>query len=115
VSEKILSVRDLQVSFETRRGLVRAVNGMNFDLNRGETLGIVGESGSGKSVSMNAVMGLLRDKNVKISGEVIFNGSNLLSKSDERDAIDTWQRNSNGISRSNDCINSGIYSWLAYS
>ena len=83
VSEKILIVRDLRVSFETRRGIVKAVNGLSFDLSRGETLGIVGESGSGKSVSMNAVMGLLRDQNVKVSGEVIFNGSNLLSKSDE--------------------------------
>ena len=83
MSEKILSVRDLRVSFETRRGIVKAVNGLSFDLNRGETLGIVGESGSGKSVSMNAVMGLLRDQNVKVSGEVIFKGANLLTKSDE--------------------------------
>ena len=83
MSEKILSVRDLRVSFETRRGIVKAVNGLSFDLSRGETLGIVGESGSGKSVSMNAVMGLLRDQNVKVSGEVIFKGANLLTKSDE--------------------------------
>ena len=83
MSEKILSVRDLRVSFETRRGIVKAVNGLSFDLSRGETLGIVGESGSGKSVSMNAVMGLLRDQSVKVSGEVIFKGANLLTKSDE--------------------------------
>ena len=77
MSEKILSVNDLRVTFETRRGLVKAVNGLSFEINRGETLGIVGESGSGKSVSMNAVMGLLRDSNVTITGEVLFKGQNL--------------------------------------
>ena len=81
-SEKLLEVRDLKVSFDTRRGEVRAVNGLSFELAKGETLGIVGESGSGKSVSMNAVMGLLRDSNVRISGEVYFNGENLLQKDD---------------------------------
>jgi len=81
-SEKLLEVRDLKVSFDTRRGEVRAVNGLSFELAKGETLGIVGESGSGKSVSMNAVMGLLRDSNVRISGDVFFNGENLLQKND---------------------------------
>ena len=83
VSEKILCVNDLRVTFETRRGLVKAVNGLSFEINRGETLGIVGESGSGKSVSMNAVMGLLRDSNVTITGEVLFKGQNLFVKNDE--------------------------------
>jgi len=62
---------------------VRAVNDLSFSLNKGQTLGIVGESGSGKSVSMNAVMGLLRDANAKISGEVFFNGTDLLKRDDE--------------------------------
>ncbi|MSX62667.1 MAG: ATP-binding cassette domain-containing protein, partial [Actinobacteria bacterium] len=57
VSEKLLDVKNLHVTFETRRGDVRAVNDLSFSLGKGETLGIVGESGSGKSVSMNAVMG----------------------------------------------------------
>ena len=82
VSEKLLEVKDLHVTFETRRGDVRAVDGLNFSLKKGETLGIVGESGSGKSVSMNAVMGLLRDANVKITGEVSFNGKDLLGMGD---------------------------------
>jgi peptide/nickel transport system ATP-binding protein len=82
VSEKLLEVKDLHVTFETRRGDVRAVDGLNFSLNKGQTLGIVGESGSGKSVSMNAVMGLLRDANVKITGEVSFNGRDLLGMGD---------------------------------
>jgi len=83
VSEKLLDVKNLHVTFETRRGNVRAVNDLSFSLNKGETLGIVGESGSGKSVSMNAVMGLLRDANAKISGEVFFNGKDLLKQNDE--------------------------------
>jgi peptide/nickel transport system ATP-binding protein len=83
VSEKLLEVKNLHVTFETRRGDVRAVNDLSFSLNKGETLGIVGESGSGKSVSMNAVMGLLRDVNAKISGEVFFNGIDLLKRDDE--------------------------------
>jgi peptide/nickel transport system ATP-binding protein len=82
VSEKLLEVKDLHVTFETRRGDVRAVDGLNFSLNKGQTLGIVGESGSGKSVSMNAVMGILRDANVKITGEVSFNGRDLLGMGD---------------------------------
>jgi len=83
VSEKLLEVKNLHVTFETRRGDVRAVNDLSFSLNKGQTLGIVGESGSGKSVSMNAVMGLLRDANAKISGEVFFNGTDLLKRDDE--------------------------------
>ena len=83
MSEKLLEVKNLHVTFETRRGDVRAVNDLSFLLNKGQTLGIVGESGSGKSVSMNAVMGLLRDANAKISGEVFFNGTDLLKRDDE--------------------------------
>jgi peptide/nickel transport system ATP-binding protein len=84
VAEKLLSVEDLNVTFSTRRGLVKAVNHLSFSLGKGETLGIVGESGSGKSVSMNAVMGLVRDSNVNISGSVKFNGVDLLTQSDDQ-------------------------------
>ena len=83
-NQNILEVKDLHVSFDTRRGEVRAVNGLSFEVKAGETLGIVGESGSGKSVSMSAVMGLVRDANVRISGEVLFKGENLLARSDEQ-------------------------------
>ena len=84
MAEKLLSVEDLNVTFSTRRGLVKAVNHLSFSLGKGETLGIVGESGSGKSVSMNAVMGLVRDSNVNISGSVKFNGIDLLTQSDDQ-------------------------------
>ena len=83
VLNNLLEVKNLHVTFNTRRGLVRAVNDLSFELKKGQTLGIVGESGSGKSVSMNAVMGLLRDSNATISGEVFFNGEDLLKKNDD--------------------------------
>jgi peptide/nickel transport system ATP-binding protein len=83
VAEKLLEVKNLCVSFKTRKGVVRAVNNLSFSINHGEVLGIVGESGSGKSVSMSAVMGLIKDENAEITGEVLFNGEDLLKKSDE--------------------------------
>ena len=83
MSENLLEVKNLHVSFQTRRGIVRAVNDLSLTVKKGETLGIVGESGSGKSVSMNAVMGLLRDSNATTTGEVFFNGEDLLKKNDD--------------------------------
>jgi peptide/nickel transport system ATP-binding protein len=79
----LLEVRDLTVHFETDDGLVKAVDGVSYTVDRGQTLGIVGESGSGKSVSSLTVMGLTRAKNAHISGEVIFEGKDLLKASDE--------------------------------
>jgi peptide/nickel transport system ATP-binding protein len=80
--EPLLSVRDLTVHFETEDGVVKAVDGVSYDVHRGRALGIVGESGSGKSVSSLTVMGLTRQKNARISGEVIFEGRDLLRASD---------------------------------
>ncbi|MGH3690672.1 MAG: ABC transporter ATP-binding protein [Microbacterium sp.] len=77
----VLSVRDLRVSFASEAGRVDAVRGVSFDLEAGKTLGIVGESGSGKSVTSLAVMGLL-DENAKISGSIMFDGQELLGKTD---------------------------------
>ena len=57
--EKVLTVRDLSITFSTTAGPVHAIRGVNLDLYRGETLAIVGESGSGKSVTVKAVMGIL--------------------------------------------------------
>ena len=77
-TEILLDVRNLTVEFPTREGVVHAVSGLSYALRRGETLGIVGESGSGKSVSSLAVMGLLNPARTTISGEIVFEGTDLL-------------------------------------
>lgn len=71
-NEKILSIRDLSISFKTSQGSVDAIRGVELDLHRGETLAIVGESGSGKSVTMKAVMGILSGNGVINSGTIDF-------------------------------------------
>jgi oligopeptide transport system ATP-binding protein len=76
----ILEVRDLRPYFGTEDGLVKAVDGIEFELKRGETLGIVGESGSGKSVTNLSIIRLIPDPPGKIvSGEVIFDGEDILA------------------------------------
>lgn len=76
----ILSVSDLRTYFQTEDGVVKAVDGVSFELKKGETLGIVGESGSGKSVTNLSVMRLIPQPPGKIvSGEVIFNGTDVRS------------------------------------
>jgi len=75
----LLEVKDLRTYFETDDGLVKAVDGISFQLQRGETLGIVGESGSGKSVTNLSILRLVPDPPGKIAGgEVIFNGQDIL-------------------------------------
>jgi len=79
----LLEVRDLSVSFDTDDGVVHAVDGVTYTVDRGESLGIVGESGSGKTVSSLTVMGLTRFQRARVSGEVVFDGRRLLEVSDE--------------------------------
>jgi peptide/nickel transport system ATP-binding protein len=74
-----LQVNDLSVAFPTEDGLVRAVDGVSFSLEKGKTLAVVGESGSGKSVTAQAVMGLINRKAAKISGEIWLDGQDLLA------------------------------------
>jgi peptide/nickel transport system ATP-binding protein len=75
----LLEIRDLQVSFATRDGVVHAVDGVSLSVDRGRTLGVVGESGSGKSVTALTVMGLTRLPNATISGQVLLDGVDLLA------------------------------------
>ena len=81
----ILSVRDLRVSLYTRRGEGKAVDGVTFDLYRGETLGLVGESGCGKSLTALSVVGLHPQPPARIvAGEVLFDGVNLVQLTSEQ-------------------------------
>jgi oligopeptide/dipeptide ABC transporter ATP-binding protein len=81
--EALLSVDDLKVRFATEDGVVRAVDGVSFELKPGEILGIVGESGCGKSVTAQTIMGLTRSPNSTIEGAVRFHGKDLVSASEE--------------------------------
>lgn len=75
---KILQVKDLELSFHTFAGEVKAIRGVNFDLNKGETLAIVGESGSGKSVTTKSIMRLLPESSSEFkNGEILFDGKDL--------------------------------------
>ena len=74
----LLTVTDLRAYFHTRNGIYRAVDGVNFSVDRGETLGIVGESGSGKSVTCYSIMGLIPSPPGRIeSGTAMFDGVDL--------------------------------------
>jgi peptide/nickel transport system ATP-binding protein len=79
LTEPVLTVRDLEVSFRTEDEHVRAVRGVNFDLAPGEILGLVGESGCGKSTVAMALTALNRSRSATLSGSVMFGGRNVLS------------------------------------
>lgn len=83
MSEKILEVKNLTVSFQTEDGIVHAVENVSYSVAKGKTLAIVGESGSGKSVSSLALMGLLNSSKATITGEVKFAGQDLISADPE--------------------------------
>ncbi len=79
MTEPLLEVRELSVSFRTEDGLVRAVDNVSFSVGRGEVLGVLGESGSGKSVTMMSVLRLIRDPNAVFAGEVFYKGRDLMT------------------------------------
>jgi peptide/nickel transport system ATP-binding protein/oligopeptide transport system ATP-binding protein len=83
VSEHLLEVDDLRVSFRTEDGVVQAVDGVSFTVDRGEVLAIVGESGSGKSVSAMTLMGLTRGPNARFAGRALFEGRDVVTASEE--------------------------------
>ncbi len=85
VAENLLEVRDLRTHFRTEEGVVKAVDGIGFELGRGKTLGIVGESGCGKSVASLSIMRLIPNPPGKIvSGSIVFEGEDLLGKSEKQ-------------------------------
>ncbi|MCX5601805.1 ABC transporter ATP-binding protein [Streptomyces phaeochromogenes] len=81
--ESFLSVRDLRVRFSTEDGIVKAVDGLSFDVERGKTLGIVGESGSGKSVTNLTVLGLHNPKTSTVEGEIVLDGKELVTATEK--------------------------------
>ena len=81
--DKKLQVNNLQISFRTQGGIVKAVRNISFDLHKGETLAIVGESGSGKSVTSKAIMGILAGNSIVEGGEILYDGQDLLKISEE--------------------------------
>jgi peptide/nickel transport system ATP-binding protein len=80
----LLEVNDLKTYFQTDDGIVKAVDGVSFSVDKGKTLGIVGESGSGKSVTCLTIMGLNDRKKTITSGEAVFNGENLITTGSRR-------------------------------
>jgi peptide/nickel transport system ATP-binding protein len=81
--DKFLVVDDLKVHFPTVDGVVKATDGLSFELERGKTLGIVGESGSGKSVSSSAILGLHRGTSAQVSGRILLEDVDLLTLTNE--------------------------------
>jgi peptide/nickel transport system ATP-binding protein len=84
MTASFLEVDDLAVSFPTEDGVVRAVAGSSFSVERGRTLAIVGESGSGKSVTAQAIMGLLNRRSAQVSGRIVLDGTDLLALDDDQ-------------------------------
>jgi ABC-type dipeptide/oligopeptide/nickel transport system ATPase component len=83
MAERLIEVKGLKVQFATEDGIVHAVDGVDFELSRGEVLGIVGESGSGKSVTAMTLLGLTRDRNTRFEGEVLYKGRNVLAMNED--------------------------------
>lgn len=79
----LLEVKELQTEFHVKRGKVKAVNGISFHINKGETLAIVGESGSGKSVTSLSVMGLIRKPGEVSGGQILFHDEELRTKTNK--------------------------------
>lgn len=83
MAERILDVKNLKINFHTYAGDVKAIRDVSFHLNKGETLAIVGESGSGKSVTTKSIMGLLASNAEVVGGSIMFQGQDLLKKSEK--------------------------------
>ncbi|MDR3322167.1 MAG: ABC transporter ATP-binding protein [Synergistaceae bacterium] len=90
--DALLAIKNLKIGFRTGAGFVHAVNGVNLKLERGRIMGIAGESGCGKTTASMAVPGLLPRNASVVGGEILFNGEDLLKKSDEEIRNIRWRR-----------------------
>ena len=79
----LLEVKNLKTQFKLKKGIVNAVNNIDFSIDKGEILAIVGESGSGKSVTSLSIMGLVQDPGKVVDGEILFKGKDLRKRSDK--------------------------------
>src|SRR5213080_4511371 len=84
MAERLIEVDRLKVQFATEDGIVNAVDGVDFELSRGQVLGIVGESGSGKSVTSMTLLGLTRDRNTRFEGEILYKGRDVLKMNESQ-------------------------------
>ena len=109
----MLEVRDLRVSFRTEHGLVRAVDGVSFDVAEGEILGVVGESGSGKTLSLLAVMGLINDPNAVIEGSISYRGRELVGLPQREMRKLRGPRDRHDLPGSDDGADAGLHDRLA--
>ena len=90
--DRVLSIRDLNISFKTNYGVVNAIRGFRFDLFKGETVAIVGESGSGKSVTIKTIMGILDSNGVIDSGSIVYNYTDENGKEQSADLVQMSQK-----------------------
>ena len=106
----LLQVKNLQTSFFTPEGEVRAIDGVSFEIGEGKTLGLVGESGCGKSVTSLSIMRLIQSPPGKIvGGEIIYRGRDLLQAQQRADAQNPRQRDLDDLSGADDLAQSGLY------
>ena len=105
----LLEVNDLKTYFRTDDGIVKAVDGVNFKVEKGKTLGIVGESGSGKSVTCLTIMGLNAKKNTITSGEALFKGEDLIDDAVEAPAGHPRQRHRDDLPGPDDVAEPGAH------
>ena len=98
----LLEIKNLHTYFQTREGLVCAVEGVSFYLDRGELLGLVGESGCGKSITALSIMRLVAPPGKIVAGEILFEGRDLLTAFQRRNAQYARQRRGDDLSGSDD-------------
>ena len=98
MTETLLKIEGLKTHFFTEAGVVKAVDGVSFDVRKGESLGLVGESGSGKTVTALSVLRIVPKPGKIVEGKIIFKGKDLRKKR-KRNAVTSGHRNSHNIPR----------------